>query len=105
MHEGVDAALPHPVLAHLAHQLAGAGGDPVLQVGGQFGLRQQGLDHAGLVGAVMGAQAGAQRIGLRERLGKDHDRTLRKDAAKTGLEMFGAEHSRIPRGWKQEQVR
>ena len=103
MHEGVDGALPHPVLAHLAHQLAGAGGDPVLQVGGQFGLRQQGLDHTGLVGAVVGAQAGAQRIGLRERLGKDHDRTLRKDRPNLAW-MFGPEHSRIPRGWKQEQV-
>jgi hypothetical protein len=79
VHEGVDAALPHPVLAHLAHQLAGASGDPVLQVCRQLGLRQQGLDHAGFVGAIMGAQAGAQRIGLRERLGEDHDRTLRKD--------------------------
>jgi hypothetical protein len=27
----------------------------------------------------MGAQAGAQRIGLRERLSEDHDRTLRKN--------------------------
>ena len=105
MHEGVDAALPHPVLAHLAHQLAGAGGDPVLQVGGQLGLRQESLHYTGLVGAVMGAQAGAQRIGLRERLGKDHDRTLRKDRRSLDSWKFGAEHSRIPRGWKQEQVR
>src|SRR4051812_13117261 len=78
MHEGIDAAGPDPIGADRIHELARAGGDPVLHLGRKLCLFQEAFDDVGFIGSVERPQAPAQRTGLTLILVENHGTAKRR---------------------------
>jgi hypothetical protein len=84
VHEGVDAAAAHALLADLRHQAAGGVGDAAAGRGAQVGLGQQVLGHRRLVGPVGVLDGAAQRIGFGKPAHEGHGSPLIRDPKGTG---------------------